>query len=52
MRDVVVVGGGLAGLAAMAALAGAGVGVTLVEWRPYVGGRAYSYELPAVGGDD
>ena len=49
MTDVVVVGGGLAGLATMAALAGTGVGVTLVEWRPYVGGRAYSYELPAVG---
>ncbi len=43
------VGGGLAGLACAAALAGAGREVTLLEWRPYVGGRAYSYEHPALG---
>ncbi len=49
MRDVVVVGGGLAGLAATAALAEVGARVTLLEWRPYLGGRAYSYELPAIG---
>ena len=48
VQDVVVVGGGLAGLAATAALAEAGARVTLVEWRPYVGGRAYSYEHPAL----
>ena len=48
IRDVVVVGGGLAGLAATAALAEAGAAVTLMEWRPYVGGRAYSYEHPAL----
>ncbi len=47
-RDVVVVGGGLAGLATTAALANAGASVTLLEWRPYVGGRAYSYEHPAL----
>ncbi len=47
-RDVIVVGGGLAGLAATAALADAGATVTLAEWRPYVGGRAYSYEHPAM----
>lgn len=48
-RDAVVVGGGLAGLAASAALAEAGCAVTLLEWRPYLGGRAYSYEHPAMG---
>ena len=47
--DVVVVGGGLAGLAAAAAIAGTGGQVTLLEWRPYVGGRAYSYLHPGLG---
>ncbi len=46
--DVVVVGAGLAGLAATAALARAGARVTLVEWRPYLGGRAYSYQHPVL----
>lgn len=48
-HDVLVVGGGLAGLAATAALARAGATVTLLEWRPYLGGRAYSYQHPALG---
>jgi zeta-carotene desaturase len=46
--EVVVVGAGVAGLAATAALAGAGARVTLLERKPYVGGRAYSYEHPAL----
>ncbi len=46
--DVVVVGGGLAGMSAAMALAESGRRVTLLEWRPYVGGRAYSYEHPGI----
>ena len=45
----VVVGGGLAGLAAAAALADAGLAVTLVESRRRVGGRAASFEDPLGG---
>ena len=47
-QDVVIVGGGVAGLSAAAALAGAGAKVTLLERRPYIGGRAYSYDHPAL----
>ena len=46
---VAVVGGGLAGLAAGCALANAGFHVTLFERRPYLGGRASSYEHPGTG---
>ncbi|HEY1461890.1 MAG TPA: hydroxysqualene dehydroxylase HpnE, partial [Terriglobales bacterium] len=46
---VAVVGGGLAGLAAGCALAGSGFHVTLFERRPYLGGRASSYEHPGTG---
>ncbi len=46
--DVVVVGAGLAGLAATVAMSGAGARVTLLERKPYVGGRAYSYRHPAL----
>ncbi len=42
------VGAGVAGLAASCALAGAGFEVTLLERKPYVGGRASSYEHPAL----
>ena len=45
MADVVVIGGGLAGLAAAAALGGAGHSVELLESRPFLGGRATSYEI-------
>jgi zeta-carotene desaturase len=44
-----IVGGGIAGLAAGCALAEAGFQVTVFERRPYVGGRASSYELPGTG---
>ncbi len=44
-----VIGGGLAGLAAGCALSDAGYRVTLFERRPYLGGRASSYEHPATG---
>jgi squalene-associated FAD-dependent desaturase len=44
--SVAIVGGGLAGLAAGCALADAGLRVTVFERRPYVGGRASSYEHP------
>ena len=47
--DVVVVGAGLAGLAAAVALAADGAVVTLVERRAFVGGRAYSYPHPSLG---
>ena len=47
--DVIVIGAGAAGLAAAAALAGASKRVMVLERKPYVGGRAYSYEHPALG---
>jgi len=52
-RDVVVVGGGLAGTAAALALSEGGAGtsgnsITVLDRRPTLGGRAYSYEHPAL----
>ncbi len=44
MADVIVMGGGLSGLAAAAALGGAGHRVRIFEARPFLGGRATSYE--------
>ena len=46
---VAVIGGGLAGISAGSALADAGYRVELFERRPYLGGRASSYELPGTG---
>ncbi|PYT14290.1 MAG: amine oxidase, partial [Acidobacteria bacterium] len=45
MADVIVIGGGLAGLAAAAALGSVGHSVRLLEARPFLGGRATSYEV-------
>ena len=49
MASVIVVGGGLAGLAATVALAGRGHAVTLLESRPRLGGRASSFTDPVSG---
>jgi zeta-carotene desaturase len=48
-NSVAIVGGGLAGLASAAALADAGFRVTLFEARPFLGGRAASYQVAAAG---
>jgi squalene-associated FAD-dependent desaturase len=45
-KSVIVIGGGLAGLSSGVALAEAGFRVTLIEQRPFLGGRASSYTLP------
>ncbi|HET9801812.1 MAG TPA: NAD(P)-binding protein, partial [Candidatus Acidoferrum sp.] len=46
-KNVIVIGGGLAGLAAGVALAESSWRVRLFELRPYLGGRATSYVLPS-----
>jgi squalene-associated FAD-dependent desaturase len=46
LQNVIVIGGGLAGLSAGVALAEAGWRVRLFEQRPFLGGRATSYVLP------
>jgi phytoene dehydrogenase-like protein len=43
--DIVVIGGGMAGLTAACYLARAGAGVTLFEKAPYLGGRAATREV-------
>jgi squalene-associated FAD-dependent desaturase len=52
MAKVLIAGGGLAGMAAAAALGGAGFEVELFESRPFLGGRATSYSLPNASGDE
>ena len=42
-------GGGLAGVAAAVEAAGRGAEVTLVERRPFLGGKAYSFTEPETG---
>jgi squalene-associated FAD-dependent desaturase len=49
LPKVAIAGGGLAGLSAGCALAEAGFRVTLFERRPYLGGRASSYQHPGTG---
>src|SRR3974377_170158 len=51
MPKVLIAGGGLAGMAAAAALGGAGFEVELYEARPFLGGRATSYSVPASEGE-
>ncbi|MBZ5662767.1 MAG: hydroxysqualene dehydroxylase HpnE [Acidobacteriia bacterium] len=46
MKNVIVIGGGLAGLSSGVALAEAGFRVRMLEQRPHLGGRAASYVLP------
>ena len=46
---VAIIGGGLAGIGSACALADAGYPVTLFERRPFLGGRASSYEHPGTG---
>lgn len=45
----IVAGGGIAGITAACELADAGFAVTLLEKRPFLGGRAYSYTDAATG---
>ena len=47
--DVIVIGGGVAGLAAATRLAECGARVTVVEARPHLGGRARSFVDPSTG---
>ncbi len=47
--DVIIIGGGFAGLAAGVALAEAGKRVCLLEQKPYLGGRARSFQGPTTG---
>ncbi|MGE5326328.1 MAG: FAD-dependent oxidoreductase, partial [Deltaproteobacteria bacterium] len=49
MRNVTIIGGGFAGLAAGVELARQGCGVRLLEQKPHLGGRARSFREPATG---
>jgi zeta-carotene desaturase len=46
--EVLIVGAGLAGLSTAVSLSKQGMRVALLERKPYVGGRAYSYPHPAL----
>src|SRR5271170_6970053 len=47
--DVLVLGGGFAGLSCAVALAEKGRKVLVLEKKPHLGGRAYSFDDPAAG---
>jgi squalene-associated FAD-dependent desaturase len=47
--EILIIGGGFAGLAAGVALSGAGKRVRLLEQKPYLGGRARSFRHPPTG---
>ncbi len=49
MDDVLIIGGGFAGLAAGVELARQGCRVRLLEQKPYLGGRARSFRDPSTG---
>ena len=49
MKHTVVIGAGFAGLSAAVALAERGVRVTVLEGKPALGGRAYSFADPDTG---
>jgi squalene-associated FAD-dependent desaturase len=49
LPHVVIVGGGLAGLAAASGLVDRGLRITLLESRPRLGGRASSFQDPVTG---
>jgi hydroxysqualene dehydroxylase len=49
MGDVLIIGGGFAGLAAGVALSEAGKRVRLLEQKPHLGGRARSFRDPTTG---
>jgi squalene-associated FAD-dependent desaturase len=51
MARIAIAGGGLAGLSAAAAVAGAGHQAVLLEARPFPGGRACSYPSPDNSGE-
>jgi squalene-associated FAD-dependent desaturase len=48
-ESVVIIGGGLAGIAAACKLISGGYQVTLIERKPYLGGRASSFRDPQTG---
>ena len=49
---IAIIGGGLAGLASAVALGSSGYQVTVYEARPFLGGRATSYQLNGAGEED